>query len=125
MSTITRTMSEWAAGTRYEDLPAEVVTEAKRFLMDSVGCALGGAQQHDVHMARKVLTEIAGTGDATVLVTGKKMDPVIRAQLDKVKVIAQGIATPEDVERMQAAVNRVEGFDDVRELMAQLVVADR
>ena len=25
--------------------------------MDSVGCALGGAQQHDVHIARKVLGE--------------------------------------------------------------------
>jgi len=140
MSTVTRTMSEWAAGTRYEDLPAKVVTVAKRFLMDSVGCALGGAQQHDVHMARKVLTEIAGTGDATVLVTGEKMDPVIRAQLDypkgdprnpltdaeisgKFAALAQGIATPSDVERMQVAVNRTESFDNVRELMTQLVVS--
>ena len=84
----------------------------------------------------------------------KIMDPTIRAQLDKVKVIAdpeieqqldypkgdprnpltndeisgkfkalaEGIATAEDVERMQATINRTEEFDDVRELMAKLTV---
>ena len=63
MTTITRTISDWAAGVQYEDLPTEVIHEAKRFLMDSVGCALGGAQQHDVHIARDVLSETAGSGD--------------------------------------------------------------
>jgi 2-methylcitrate dehydratase PrpD len=52
---VTQALAEWAAGVRYDDLPAEVVTQAKRFLMDSVGCALGGAQQEDVRMARRVL----------------------------------------------------------------------
>jgi 2-methylcitrate dehydratase len=106
----------------------------------------------------------------------KIMDPMIRAQLDKVKVIAdpeieavfpelqrvrvviktndgrelvkeldfpkgdprnpltddeiggkfaalaEGIATPADVERMRAAVNKTEEYDDVRELMSELVV---
>ena len=82
----TLTMAEWAASTTYEDLPAEVVTEVKRYLMDSVGCALGGAQQHDVHMARKVLTEIAGSGNATVLVTGEKMDPVSASLLNSLMI---------------------------------------
>jgi len=76
MTTVTRIISDWAAGVRYEDLPAEVVHEAKRFLMDSVGCALGGAQQHDVHIARDVLSETAGSGDCRVMVTGELWDPV-------------------------------------------------
>ncbi len=63
MSTVTRTISDWASKVRYEDLTPEVVREAKRFLMDSMGCALGGAQQHDVHIARKVLGEMAGIGE--------------------------------------------------------------
>jgi 2-methylcitrate dehydratase len=54
--------------------------------MDSVGCALGGAQQHDVHLARAVLTEIAGSGDATVLVTGEKMDPVSASLLNALMI---------------------------------------
>jgi 2-methylcitrate dehydratase len=83
---VTRTIAEWAAATRYEDLPQEVLAEAKRFLMDSVGCALGGAQQHDVHLARKVLGELAGRGDATVLVTGERWDPVSAALLNALMI---------------------------------------
>jgi 2-methylcitrate dehydratase len=86
MPNVTRTMAEWAARVRYEDLPPEVVTEAKRFLMDSVGCALGGAQQHDVHIARAVLGECAGAGDATVLVTGERWDPVSAALLNALMI---------------------------------------
>jgi len=86
MPNVTRTIAEWAAATRYEDLPKEVVREAKRFLMDSMGCALGGAQQHDVHIARTVLGEIAGRGDATVLVTGERWDPVSAALLNALMI---------------------------------------
>ncbi len=86
MSNVTLTMARWAASTRYEDLPAEVVTEVKRYLMDSVGCALGGAQQHDVHLARKVLSEIAGAGPATVMVTGEKWDPVSASLLNALMI---------------------------------------
>ena len=46
--TITATMSRWAAGLRFEHLSPEAVYQAKRFLLDSLGCALGGYQQHDV-----------------------------------------------------------------------------
>jgi 2-methylcitrate dehydratase len=86
MHNVTLTMAEWAASVNYEDLPAEVVTEAKRYLMDSMGCALGGAQQHDVHIAREVLTECAGTGDATVLVTGERWDPVSASLLNALMI---------------------------------------
>ena len=82
----TRTVAEWAAGLRYEQLPAEVVTAAKRFLLDSMGCALGGAQQHDVHIARSVLRQIAGTGRASVLVTGETLDPVSAALLNALMI---------------------------------------
>ena len=40
----------------------------------------------------------------------------------KFKALAEGIATPVNVDRMRAAVNRTEEFDDVRELMGELVV---
>jgi 2-methylcitrate dehydratase len=86
MPNVTLTMAEWAASLNYEDLPAEVVTEAKRFLMDSMGCALGGAQQHDVHIAREVLGECAGSGDATVLVTGERWDPVSASLLNALMI---------------------------------------
>ena len=64
--TITAGMSRWAAGLSYAQLSQEAVYQAKRFLLDSVGCALGGYQQHDVKIALAVLDEIAGRGLATV-----------------------------------------------------------
>src|SRR5438045_5422725 len=69
-------MSRWAAGLRFPDVSKDAVYEAKRYLLDSVGCALGGYQQHDVKIALEVLDEIAGRGAATVIGTGKKIDPV-------------------------------------------------
>ena len=32
-------LSTFSAGLQYDDLPAEVVEQAKRFLLDAVGCA--------------------------------------------------------------------------------------
>jgi 2-methylcitrate dehydratase len=69
-------MSRWAAGLRFEDLSPAAVHQAKRLLLDSLGCALGGYQQHDVKIALAVLDEITGDGPATVIGTGKRVDPV-------------------------------------------------
>ena len=74
--TVTATMSQWAAGLKFEDLSPDAIYQAKRFLLDSIGCALGGYQQHDVAIALDVLDEIAGPGKATVIGTGKQMDAV-------------------------------------------------
>jgi 2-methylcitrate dehydratase len=74
--TITARMSDWAAALKFEDLSKDAVYQAKRFLLDSFGCALGGYQQHDVAIALEVLHEIAGRGDATVIGSEEKMDPV-------------------------------------------------
>src|SRR5208337_232647 len=74
--TITATMSRWAAELEYKHLSKDAVYQAKRFLLDSVGCALGGYQQHDVIIALEVLKEIAGRGPATVIGTGQRMDAV-------------------------------------------------
>ncbi len=76
MPNVTRPLAEWAAAVRYEDLPEAVVRECRRFLFDSVGCALGGLRQHDCRIALKVLGEIAGPGLATVIGAGTRMDPV-------------------------------------------------
>jgi len=77
--TVTGTMSRWAANLQYKDLSPDAVYQAKRFLLDSFGCALGGYQQHDVKIALEVLDEIAAMGPATVIGTGRRLDPVSSA----------------------------------------------
>lgn len=74
--TISAVMSKWAANLKFEDLSQDAVYQAKRFLLDSVGCALGGYQQHDVVIALDVLREIAGHGKCTVIGSGETMDAV-------------------------------------------------
>jgi len=74
--TITATMSRWAAKLQFKDISQEAIYQAKRLLLDSIGCALGGYQQHDVKIALEVLDEVAGRGSATVIGTGRKVDPV-------------------------------------------------
>src|ERR1700749_1016406 len=69
-------MSRWAAGLKFSQLSEEAVYQAKRFLLDSIGCALGGYQQHDVKIALEVLGEVAGPGPATVIGAGRRVDPV-------------------------------------------------
>ncbi|MBI5507269.1 MAG: MmgE/PrpD family protein [Deltaproteobacteria bacterium] len=84
--TITKTMSTWAAGLSFKHLTPEAVHEAKRYLLDSIGCALGGFMQHDVKIALKVLGPMAGKGKATVIGTGKKIDPVSASLLNALMV---------------------------------------
>jgi 2-methylcitrate dehydratase len=77
--TVTATMSQWASELKFDHLSKDAVYQAKRFLLDSIGCALGGYQQHDVAIALEVLNEIAGAGTATVIGSGQSMDPVSAA----------------------------------------------
>lgn len=74
--TVTATMAQWASGLRFQDLGEGAVHEARRYLLDSLGCAFGGYQQEDVEIALEVLGEIGGTGPATVLGSGQRIDPV-------------------------------------------------
>ena len=74
--TLTAAMSQWASGLKFDDLSQDAIYQAKRFLLDSIGCALGGYQQHDIAIALEVLDEIAGPGQATVIGTGKQIDAV-------------------------------------------------
>ena len=74
--TITARMSRWAANLQFKDLSPDAIYQDKRFLLDSFGCALGGYQQHDVKIALEVLDEIAALGPATVIGTGRRIDPV-------------------------------------------------
>ncbi len=74
--TITAQMARWATGLTYEELDGDAVHEAKRYLLDSLGCALGGYPQEDVEIALGVLEELAGDGPGTVIGSGRRMDVV-------------------------------------------------
>src|SRR5947209_237688 len=70
---ITAEMSKFAASVEFGHLSEDAIYQAKRFLLDSLGCALGGF--HDVLIALEVLNETAGRGACTVVGTGQHIDP--------------------------------------------------
>lgn len=74
--TITAKMARWTADLKYEHIGADAVHEARRYLLDSLGCAFGGLRQEDAEIALDVLEEIGGKGNVTILGTGKKTDAV-------------------------------------------------
>ena len=76
VGTITAEMARWAAELKFEDISENAVREARRYLLDTLGCALGGYAQEDVEIALEVLDEIAGEGPGTVIGSGAKIDVV-------------------------------------------------
>lgn len=75
MNTIVEQISQYAAGLRYEDLPADVVMTAKRVIIDSIGCALGGYDSAPEKIAREIASLTTSKQPATVLVSGLKTSP--------------------------------------------------
>lgn len=73
MESISRQIARFALALKFEDLPADVVNEVKRFVYDSIGCAFGGYKTHDVQIVREIYSEMAGRGEATVMGSGEKI----------------------------------------------------
>jgi len=72
MNSISRQMAEFALNLNYEDLPYEVVKEAKRFLIDSMGCALAAIHNEDMKAVHRFIEKLGGTPEATVIGSGLK-----------------------------------------------------
>ena len=60
------------ARTRFEDLPASVVTAAKASILDTLGCVLAGTPCDDVVAIRKVATAWGGSASSTLIGSGVK-----------------------------------------------------
>lgn len=72
MSSISKTMAEFALQLRYEDIPEGVIREAKRFLLDSVGCALAALRNEDMLAMHRFIEALGGREEATVIGSGHR-----------------------------------------------------
>ena len=63
----------------YRDLPEEVIRRTKQIILDTVGCALGGAESPPAKIARAAASEITSAIPSTVLITGQKTSPDLAA----------------------------------------------
>lgn len=76
---VSQTLSEFVAGSRWEDIPADVRHATKRSLLNFFGTALEGT--HDSAVERSVVTlrEFAGKGEATLIGRAERADALTAA----------------------------------------------
>lgn len=78
--TISRRMAEFSINLKFDQLPMEVIHEAKRYLYDSIGCAYGAMDTKDVLIIRNIYKEMGGKEEAHVIGFGDKI-PAVNAAL--------------------------------------------
>ncbi len=71
--TLAKIMAEFVFGLRYEAIPAEVVTAARRHLADALACALGARRAPAVRTLKTYAIGKGGPADATILGGEKKV----------------------------------------------------
>ena len=72
-------LCDYALKLSYRDLPQEVIRRTKHIVMDTVGCALGGAESPPAKIARAAAAEITSAIASTVLISGQKTSPDLAA----------------------------------------------
>jgi 2-methylcitrate dehydratase len=65
--TLAQKLATFALGTRFEDLPPTVVVEARRRLLDSLGCAVGAQAEPAPTIARKVASRATGAPSVNLI----------------------------------------------------------
>jgi 2-methylcitrate dehydratase PrpD len=78
----TEDLAGWLVASRPDDIPADVVHEARRALVNIVGCALGGARHPAVDITVDALGAMFGPPDAAVLGRPERADPLHAALLN-------------------------------------------
>ena len=71
MSNLAEQLSDYGTSLKYADLPSDVVHLAKRFIIDTIGCALGGYDSEPSKVARAVAGEVTPAHPVTVVGSGQ------------------------------------------------------
>jgi 2-methylcitrate dehydratase PrpD len=70
----TRILARFITDSRWSDIPQNIRHEAKRALLNGIGCAIGGCRDQTVERALAALTPFSGPGNATLLGLRQKLD---------------------------------------------------
>jgi len=69
---ISREIARFTLALRYEAIPEAAVRQAKRFLLDSVGCALAALNRQDMQAAYRYIEQLGGAEQASIIGYGTK-----------------------------------------------------
>src|SRR3989442_8370432 len=106
MDKTSETLSRYVTSLRYADLSPRTVQEAKRHLIDSLGCAMGGYSSEPAAIVRRMAPAWSGAPSARLLGDGRPTTPEAAAFANSVMIrfldandtyIARGSGHPSDV----------------------------
>jgi 2-methylcitrate dehydratase PrpD len=72
----TKTLASWLVASRIEDIPADVRHEARRALLNWMGCAIGGCREPAVETALRALEPYSGKPTANLIARAERLDPL-------------------------------------------------
>lgn len=84
--TLAERLSRYALSIRFEDMPADVLVEAKKRIVDGLGCAVGAFEAEPVKVARRVAERVKSSKPATILGTSVKTAPELAAFVNGIMV---------------------------------------
>jgi 2-methylcitrate dehydratase len=76
---ISRTLSRYAVGVKYEELSPEVIRYGKHLLLDTIGVALGAYLSEPSRIVRSVIRELGGRPESTIIGSGEKTSASLAA----------------------------------------------
>jgi len=79
---VTSRLAEYVLAARLEDIPPDVRKEARRALVNYVGCALGGSRHEAVDITLAALGPLGGPATSAVLGRRERTDPMLASLLN-------------------------------------------
>jgi 2-methylcitrate dehydratase PrpD len=77
-------LADYVTKTKFEDLPAEVVTHAKKIVMDNISCGLGGRKTLEGDVLVNIAKEMGGKPQATIIGDATRVSCEQAAQVNRV-----------------------------------------
>lgn len=88
METISQKWAKFTLGLNYKDIPFVAIKEAKRFLLDSVGCAFSALNNKDTQAAYNYIRDLGGKKQTTVIGWGEKTNLPLATLLNSLLIRA-------------------------------------
>jgi len=79
---VTKTLAQFVVDSRYDAIPGKVRHEAKRSVLNWLGCAIGASRHEGIDIALSALRDFSGAAQASLLGRGERLDIMHAALLN-------------------------------------------
>ena len=133
----TKALASYVVNNRWEDIPEDVRHEAKRALINVIGCAIGGSPHPAVTTAIRALSPFSGERTASIVGRPERLDPLHASLMNGISSHVEDYddTTPKNYSHTSspvssallayASANRVRGRDFVEAFILGFEAASR